>query len=209
MSERNGHRLFAAVYDLVDGVMDRRGLGAMRGRLLADLRGAVLEIGGGTGANLRHYRNLERLVVTEPDPAMARRLRQRLAALALPFPVDVLEVGDLADVPSGSFDAAVSTLVLCTVPDPAAMLADLRRVLKPGGRLVVIEHVRASGVAGRVHDLLTPLQRRWAAGCRLDRRTADLLVAAGFDVAEVRPWTLPIGVPPLGTAIAGVARPLV
>ena len=162
-------------------------------------------MGAGTGANLPHYRSPRSLLLVEPDPAMARRLRRRLAATQVGARVHegTLESLELADA---SVDAVVCTLVLCTVPDPGALLAEGHRVLRPGGELVLVEHVRHRGWVGAcMQTLLTPLQRMVAGGCHLNRATATTVAAAGFDIAGLDPLDL---FRPMGAGIAGVARPL-
>jgi ubiquinone/menaquinone biosynthesis C-methylase UbiE len=123
---------------------EEAGLAQRRQALVADLEGEVLEIGGGTGLNLRHYpQTVERLTVIEPDAHMARRLRDKLGDVAAGIDVDVREAS-AESLPFGdhSFDAVVCTLVLCTVDSPERVLAEIRRVLRPGGELHLIEHVR-------------------------------------------------------------------
>src|SRR5215210_5440442 len=124
----NASRFTAALYDPFFWVAERAGMAARRRALVGQAHGRVLEIGAGTGLNVRHYPDGLDLVLTEPDEAMAERLRAR--AEALPFADD-------------SFDTVVSTLVLCTVPDQPAALREIARILRPGGRLLFAEHVRS------------------------------------------------------------------
>ena len=135
---REGHRLFAALYDRMNATVERR---------QALLSGARGEVGGGTGANLPHYRDVERVTLSEPDPFM----REKLVAAGVP--VEVSDAGaEALPAPDGAFDTVVSTLVLCTVPDQRAALREVRRVLRPGGRLLFIEHMRGEGRAARWQD---------------------------------------------------------
>jgi ubiquinone/menaquinone biosynthesis C-methylase UbiE len=189
------HRFFAAIYDPMMKSLERTVLAGQREKLVAGLVGAVLDVGAGTGANLPYYQRATRVVAAEPDPAMRRRLSARAAEA--PVPVEVSDAGGEAlPFTDGEFDAVVFTLVLCTVADPARTLAEARRVLKPGGTLVVLEHVRGTGTLGKVQDRLTPLWKRVAAGCRLNRDTVSELERAGFDVADIRSFTpLPRFVP--------------
>jgi ubiquinone/menaquinone biosynthesis C-methylase UbiE len=176
-----GHPVFAALYDRMNGSMERRWMGGRRRRLLAGAHGAVLEIGGGTGANLAHYRDVARVTITEPDPFMRRRLEQKLTEARVP--VEVSEAGaEALPFPDGSVDSVVSTLVLCTVPDQEAALDEVRRVLRPGGRLLFIEHVRAAGSAARWQDRLGPLWGRLFGGCHLDRDTVAAIEDVGFEI---------------------------
>ena len=156
-------------------------MGGRRRRLLAGARGAVLEIGGGTGANLAHYRDVDRVTIAEPDPFMRSRIGPKLEDARVP--VEVSAAGaEALPFPDGSFDTVVSTLVLCTVPDQAAALDEVRRVLRPGGRLLFIEHVRAAGSQARWQDRLEPLWRRLFGGCHPNRDTVAAIEGAGFEI---------------------------
>jgi ubiquinone/menaquinone biosynthesis C-methylase UbiE len=169
----------AMLYDLVLSHGERRGMRALRAQTLAAARGATLEIGAGTGLNLPHYpAGVTELVLTEPDPAMARRLRRRVEGAGhAPGRVTVTAAGaERLPFADAGFATVVTTMVLCTVADPEAAAAELRRVLAPGGTLLFIEHVRAAehGAAARQHRW----DRPWAAiagGCRCTRDTAALL----------------------------------
>ena len=178
---RGGHPIFAALYDPVGASAERRWMGGRRRRLLAGARGAVLEIGGGTGANLAHYRDVDRVTIAEPDPFMRSRIGPKLEDARVP--VEVSAVGaEALPFPDGSFDTVVSTLVLCTVPDQAAALEEVRRILRPGGRLLFIEHVRAAGPMARWQDRLEPLWRRLFGGCHPNRDTVAAIEEAGFEI---------------------------
>lgn len=174
-------RVFAAVYESFLAAAERRGLARERARLLGTLRGHVLEIGAGTGLNVPHYPPEVDVVYTEPDPHMAARLRKR--------GVDVVEAGaESLPFEDGAFDFVVSTLVLCTVPDVTATLAEVRRVLKPGGSLVLIEHVRAAEGSSleRWQDRLHGPWKAFACGCHCNRDLRSSLAAAGF-TADLEP----------------------
>jgi ubiquinone/menaquinone biosynthesis C-methylase UbiE len=180
--------------------VERAGLAEMRADVLARASGRALEIGGGTGLNLSCYpAAVDSLTVTEPDPFMAKRLRAKVVASPPPdFQVEVVEAG-AERLPFGddSFDTVVSTLVFCTVDDPDAAAAEVRRVLAHGGRLLLLEHIRdpEEGRLGRWQDRL---ERPWgwfAAGCHPNRDTAETLRRAGFTL-ELESDRLP-RVPPL------------
>jgi ubiquinone/menaquinone biosynthesis C-methylase UbiE len=180
-SMKVGHPIFAALYDPVGASAERRWMGGRRRRLLAGARGAVLEIGGGTGANLAHYRDVDRVTIAEPDPFMRNKIDPKLEDARVP--VEVSAAGaEALPFPDGSFDTVVSTLVLCTVPDQEAALDEVRRVLRPGGRLLFIEHVRAAGSAARWQDRLEPLWRRLLGGCHPNRDTVAAIEEAGFEI---------------------------
>jgi ubiquinone/menaquinone biosynthesis C-methylase UbiE len=184
-----GHPIFAAVYDRALARAEHAGFADRRGRLLAGLRGDVLEIGAGTGLNLAHYpASVTRLVLAEPDPHMAGRLRDRIAAQPPVVAAEVIEApAEVLPFADASFDAVVSTLVLCTVDSPERAAAEIARVLRPDGRVALIEHVRdpGSGARARFQDLL---ERPWgwvAGSCHPNRNTLATLTAAGFDTSAV------------------------
>ncbi len=185
------HPIFAALYDLLSRSAEKSWLGERRDRLLTEARGEVLEIGGGTGANIPHYRDVERVVLTEPDPFMRAKLRPKLARASVP--VEVLDVDAQAlPFPDASFDTVVSTLVLCTVPDQHASLKEIRRVLRPGGRLLFLEHVRGEGSTARWQDRVVPIWRHLAAGCHPNRDTVAAMGTAGLRIQEIERFKPPV-----------------
>jgi ubiquinone/menaquinone biosynthesis C-methylase UbiE len=184
-------RVKPALYDALNRRFERKAGAALRRRQLEAASGRVLEVGGGTGANLPHYPEVEELVVTEPDEAMLRRARRRLersgrratlvraSAQALPFP-------------DASFDTVVSTVVLCSVPDQDEALREIRRVLRPGGQLLFAEHVRSDDPRrARWQDRLERPWRLVAGGCHPNRDTLVRIEAAGFAVEVVERGELP------------------
>jgi SAM-dependent methyltransferase len=204
------HPIFAATYDRLLARSEARGLAERRHQLLSQARGRVLEIGAGTGLNLVHYPAgaVTSVVALEPDGAMRRRLEERIAAGAAAVPTLVVdaEVGR-ASFAEHSFDTVVSTLVLCTVADPAAAVADIQRWLTPGGRLLFLEHVRAPGLAGRLQRVTAPVWRWTAAGCHLDRDTLAMLRRADLAVTDCQRFAMPAGGVLLSACVVGVARP--
>jgi ubiquinone/menaquinone biosynthesis C-methylase UbiE len=200
-TESRGHPLFAAVYDLISKAEEEKVLGPLRRWVVGEATGRVLEIGAGTGLSFPFYRRDVELVATEPDRYMLPRARRRAAALKLPVEFDTAPAEALPFA-GASFDAVVSTLVLCTVADPVRALAEVRRVLKPDGTFRFIEHVRGDGWQARAQDLVTPLWRRVGAGCHPNRSTVETIRGAGFriDRLEERPQPVP------GPIVAGVAR---
>lgn len=189
-------------YDAMLGLAERLGMGRRRADLLSGCRGRVLEIGAGTGLNLAHYPpTVQALLLTEPDPAMAGRLRRRAAQSELRTTVVVADA-QVLPVADASVDVVVSTLVLCTVPDAPRAVAEIVRVLRPDGRFVFIEHVRADrNPRGWLHDWLDPLWTRIALGCHVNRDTVEVLHEGGLtlDRLETDVWR---GMP-------GLVRPLV
>jgi ubiquinone/menaquinone biosynthesis C-methylase UbiE len=205
-----GHRFFAAIYDRLMAANEREGLGELRAGLLAGAAGRTLEIGAGTGANLEHYPPaVTTLVLTEPDPHMAKRLRAHIAGSTPVAATEVVEAGaEQLPFGDGSFDTVVSTLALCTVPDPERAVAEARRVLRPDGRFLFIEHVRDGEGTGRAR-WQDRLERPWgwiAGGCHPNRDTGKLL-ADGFDAVEKEDIEFPGTVPPIvKPMITGSAR---
>ncbi|MCB9744152.1 MAG: class I SAM-dependent methyltransferase [Alphaproteobacteria bacterium] len=174
------NRLVSWIYDPIMAATEAGGLRAWRAELLSQARGAVLEIGAGTGANLPLYGDqVERLVLCEPSPGMHAQLAARLGdreAELLAAPAEALPL------PDASVDTVVSTLVLCSVADLEASLAEIKRVLRPGGRLLFIEHVAAQDRPGRLawQRRLEPAWRCVAGNCHLTRRTGEAIAAAGL-----------------------------
>jgi SAM-dependent methyltransferase len=179
------HPRFARMYERLSAEAERNGMTGLRRRLLSGLSGRVVEVGAGNGLNFPHYPpQVTEVVAIEPEDRL-RALGERAAALA-PVPVTVVQ-GHGGSLPydAGSFDAAVVSLVLCSVPDPAVLLAELRRVLGPDGELRFFEHVRsANPIRGVLQDLITPLWRRIAGDCRPNRDTATAIREAGFVIED-------------------------
>jgi SAM-dependent methyltransferase len=204
------HPLFAAFYDRMMAVSEARGLSDRREELLSAARGRVLEIGAGTGLNLAHYPPgpVDSVVALEPDSAMRRRLLRRVGAGEPRVPYEVHEAGiDEAAFGDGSFDTVVATLVLCTVPDQERAVQAIRRWLAPNGRLLFIEHVRATGLTGRLQSAVAPLWRHAAAGCHLDRDTLAVLRRSDLAVTDCERFAMPAGGLLMSACVQGVARP--
>ncbi len=183
--------VFAAAYEWLAGQADRAGLGERRRRLLAGAKGKLLDLGAGTGANLPHYPPaVDEVVLLEPDGAMRRRLQRRLEASPVTATVNAASLEE-ADLPDGSFDTVVCTLVLCTVTDPEAALQRIRRLLAPGGVLLFLEHVRARGWRGHLQRAVTPAWQRVAGGCHLDRDVPAAIRASGLVVTDMERFRLP------------------
>ena len=195
--------LMAAVYDGMMRGSEEACLGAWRKALLGELSGAVLEIGAGTGSTLGLYpKSVTRLVMSEPDPHMRRKLQAKGAAVS-PFAIE--------DLPfQGEFDAVVCSLVLCSVKDQKAALAQIRKVLKPGGRLVFLEHVAADGRPNRLkwQRTIEPVWKHLMGNCHLTRRTEAEIQAAGFRIEKIQRESMRKALPVCRPSIRGVARKL-
>ena len=198
--------VFAAGYDGLMAWPEKAVLRGRRDALVSRLTGDVLEIGGGTGANLPFYgTGVERLVITEPEEPMARRLERKLAGYSLPARV-VRAPAEQLPLEDASFDFVVSTLVLCTVGDPALALSEIHRVLKPGGQLVFLEHVRSDGLRlARWQDRLHGVQVRVGHGCHCNRRTLENIERAGFSIVELEHDKMRKAPPIVRPLIAGLA----
>ncbi|TVZ04429.1 SAM-dependent methyltransferase [Trebonia kvetii] len=198
--------LFAITYDRQIARAEEAGLRAMRKRLLADAAGQVVEIGAGTGANLPWYGpEVKSLTVTEPVQPMVRKLERRVRELGSDATVLRAPAEDLP-FESGTFDVAVSTLVLCGVDDQPRALRELRRVLRPGGTLLFLEHVRSGDAKrARQQDRLNWLNRL-VVRCDCNRATLDTIRQAGFTVTEVENTALPKAPPFVRPAIIGTAK---
>jgi ubiquinone/menaquinone biosynthesis C-methylase UbiE len=198
--------LMATLYDRFMADTERACLSGFRAELLGTLSGDVLEVGAGTGVNLSHYPGtVSRLVLTEPDPHMRARLDRRIGTRGATVRGDA--AGHL-DLPDESFDVVVSTLVLCTVEDPSRALAEMHRVLRPGGQLVFLEHVAAAAGSSRLRwqRRVEPVWKHLAGNCHVTRDTERSIVTAGFDIEDVRRESLRKAPPWIRPSIRGVAR---
>jgi ubiquinone/menaquinone biosynthesis C-methylase UbiE len=203
MSLRN--RMFAAMYDGPMRRAEKAGLTDMRKALVAQAAGTVLEIGAGTGANLGHYPlAVTSLTVTEPDVFMLKRLERRAEAEA---PTAMVLRAPAEDLPfeDATFDTVVSTLVLCGVDDQPRAVREIRRVLRPGGRFIFLEHVRAADLkAAKKQDRLNWLNRAVVC-CDCNRPTLDTIEEAGFGVTALEHTELPKAPSFVRPAIVGSA----
>lgn len=208
-SGRVRHPIFARVYERWDRVAERRGSVEHRQRVLAGLSGRVIEVGAGHGANFPHYPStVTEVVAVEPERYL--RERAQAAATRAPVPVTVLDgVGGQLPGEDGSFDAGVAALVLCTIPEPRQALAELYRVICPGGELRFYEHVVSR------HKWEARFQRaadatfwpRVAGGCHLARDTATTIESAGFQIEACERFQFsPVPLFPPDPMILGTAR---
>jgi SAM-dependent methyltransferase len=189
-------RGFAAVYDRGLKATEDAGLREMRRELLAEASGRTIDLGAGTGVNAGLFpAQVTELVLAEPDPHMLKKLRAKLPIegrniSAVQAPAEKLPFDD------DSFDTAVFPLVLCTVPDPSAALAEAARVLRPGGRLLFVEHVRAEDVGlARWQDRLEKPWRFLADGCHCNRDTVATIEASPLELERVERGDLPKALP--------------
>jgi ubiquinone/menaquinone biosynthesis C-methylase UbiE len=193
------------MYDRMSAKTEDAGLREVRRRLLADATGRVLEIGGGTGANLLLYGPaVESLTVTEPEQPMLRRLDRKVREQA---PLTKVLRARAEELPfaDDSFDTVVSTLVLCGVDDQAQSLRELRRVLRPGGRFMFIEHGRSDEPkVARMQDRMNRVNR-FVVRCDCNRATLDTIEAEGFEVTKLERTELPEAPPFARPLIVGVA----
>ena len=203
--------LMAAVYDRFMRGSEEACLAQWRAELLRDLSGAVLEVGAGTGVTLPHYpKSITRFVLSEPDAHMRRKLKRKVDAAALRN----IEISDAAldSLPfkAGEFDAVVCSLVLCSVPDQPAALAEIARVLKPGGRLVFLEHIAADGRPERLkwQRRIEPVWKHLMGNCHLTRRTEAAIAAAGFRIERIQRESIRKALPIVRPSIRGIARKL-
>ncbi|MDP8969934.1 MAG: class I SAM-dependent methyltransferase [Actinomycetota bacterium] len=194
--------VFARWYGLLSRRAERGELGERRRALLRQASGRVLDLGAGTGESFEHFPStVGGVVAMDPDRAMTRQAQRRLHSAGIPVWL-VRAVGERLPFPAGSFDTAVATLVLCTVAEPETTTAELHRVLRPGGQLLFMEHVRAS--EEELAHWQDRLARPWSwmnGGCHPNRRTLEIVQSAGFRLTAVQAYGFPILPHVQGTAV--------
>ncbi len=177
--------LFPKIYDVAMKPLEKTRFEKIRAGLVRKAQGRVLEIGFGTGANFRYYRNVERVDAIEPNPAMGKQAMKRIRKTRIPIYAYQAKAEELP-FPDNSFDTAVATLVFCTIPEPARALQEIRRVSKPGAKLLLFEHVKMDQkMMGRAQEALTPIWKKLGDGCHLNRDTLGLVKDSGWDVQKV------------------------
>jgi len=193
---------------LLNTMMGMEYVAQERKKALAGVTGDVLEVGFGAGHNLPYYSDsVRRVLAIDPSIASAKLASKRIAAARFPVEYVALE-GERIDAPDASFDSVVSTFTLCTIPDPRTALAQLRRVLKPGGRLFFLEHGRSPQEhVQRWQDRLNGVQQFMCGGCNMNRDIEQLVRGTGFDFEQIETYYLE-GQPKIFTFMTrGVARP--
>lgn len=182
----NSHPIVSRLYDPVMAIPERMVLPEHRTSLATGLSGRVLDLGAGTGAMFPYVAEQDDVALhgLEPDPHMRRQARNRATELGLSVTMMDARAESLP-YDDDSFDYVVASLVFCTIPDQEAALDEIARVLRPGGEFRFLEHVRASGIIGRVHDFVAPAWHLAAGGCHLNRKTGELFLADNrFELVE-------------------------
>lgn len=181
----DNHPVIAALYDLLMVPNDWMGLRRQRARLAEAATGRVLEIGVGTGLNLSHFINATEVVAIDPDPHMLKRAAKRVPRAPCPVHLELLPGEDMR-FPANEFDTVVISLILCTISDPALALQEARRVLKPDGSLIFLEHIRSPNAnTARFQDWITPYWKRVSGGCHTNRSTLETIAGAGFEITTL------------------------
>ncbi len=209
-SDQRNHPVFAPLYNALTWVGERTTLGGWRTEALAPASGTLLVVGLGPGYDLAHLPPaVTDVIAVEPAAAMRRISERRAAKAGRPVRL-VAGVGERLPLPDASVDSALCALVLCSVNDPVLVLKEIKRVLRPGGVLCVLEHVRAADGSrlGRLQDRSAHAWSRIAGGCEPHRRTRGAFEAAGFDTSGLADRTMVINVPLLAPTLIGDARPI-
>ncbi|MDN3437814.1 class I SAM-dependent methyltransferase [Planococcus sp. APC 3900] len=177
--------LFPHLYDTAMQPLEKMRFEKIRSGLVRKAEGRVLEIGFGTGANFRYYRNVERVDAIEPNPAMSRQAIKRIKKAQIPIATYQTTAENLPFA-DNSFDTVMATLVFCTIPNPEQALREIQRVSKPGAKILMFEHViMDQKIFGKTQVALTPLWKKLCDGCHLDRDTLWLVANSGLKVDKV------------------------
>lgn len=195
----------AAFFTVMDGYLNFI-LRRQKARVFADMPEEIVELGAGVGANFKHMRAGTRVIAVEPNPHMHKGLRRRAKAAGVELSI-LATGGERIDLPDASVDAVACTLVMCTVDDPVSVLREIRRILRPGGRFLFVEHVAAPAGSWR-HRLQNLVHRPWHwvfEGCNTNRRTAEAIEAAGFSRVDIQASKMVSPFIPVNTVISGVA----
>ena len=189
------HRLFAFVYDPVMWGLERTILPEHRRYLARDLSGSVLDLGAGTGAMFPYLDSGENVELygIEPDPHMRRQAKEKAAELDLD--IDIRSAGaENLPFDDGTFDVVIASMVFCTIPDVDTALDEVARVLKPGGEFRFLEHVHSDGGLGKIQNLATPVWRKLAGGCHLNRETSSAFSDhSSLEIAELDRLDMGVG----------------
>lgn len=179
------HPIFARMYQRMGAAAEKAGAAEHRDRLLAELTGRVIELGAGTGLNFTHYPPaVTEVVAVEPEPYLRSKAIEAAGRASVAVTI-VDGTANAIPLPDASVDAGVASLVLCSVPDQQAALEELRRVIRPGGELRFYEHVAADDPRWARRQRRGDRVWSWfAGGCHVDRRTADAITAAGFEIDQ-------------------------
>ncbi len=197
-------RAFAWGYDFLGKSAEKGAYKEPRQFVAGEATGRILEIGAGTGANLAYYPEDADLTLSDPNPFMLERLERKAAEQGIPVRTDHY-AGEELPYDDGSFDTVVSTLVMCSVNDPARSIVEIARILRPGGEFRFMEHVRGEGFTReRFQDLMTPVWRAIGDGCHPNRSTVSTVRQTGLEIVETRSFSF--GPYPIRPHIAGVAR---
>lgn len=176
---------FPKVYDFLMAPLEKNKFKKVRKRFIAQAKGQVLEIGSGTGVNFPFYEKASHVTAIEPNPEMLKRALPKVTESPVTLET-CLGKAERLSFPENTFDTVVGTLVFCTIADPEKALAEIRRVLKPDGKLLLFEHVRMNHrVLGKAQDVLTPVWKRFCDGCCLNRDTLQAAKDAGFHAEQV------------------------
>jgi len=201
--------LTAFFYDRFMAKTEEACLKEWRHRLLEHVSGEVLEVGAGTGANIKLYSDkVTKLVLTEPDKHMRKLLNEKVGNHPLGYVSVISGTGEQIEVDDESFDYVVSSLVCCSVTDLKVCLSEIRRVLRPGGGFVFLEHVAAADGTSRRRwqNLINPVWKTFMGNCHLNRETEQAIITEGFDIVQIERDSMRKALPIVRPTIRGIAK---